>query len=326
MRNKNDFLDNLKEDIENLNRDIISIANRTFKYLVNRKKFNTDKELIPTKNESLVAQYPKDLKRIKLYKRLSIFFIIIFFLLIFIFIDTFEYDLIFPSILFGVSGFIFYRYSRLKKDLMMRYHRYLREFGRSTVVKVEDLAVSVGKNIDFVIKDINYFIKEGYLKEARFVENNRLLLLDRESYIEYNNYLTRSEELNKNIEENKKIEELKLISIGLSDTMKAKVKEIIFLSETIEEEYECGNLDKDSYEKFNSYYLPTIIKLLKEYVRVSDMDLETYNTIKKEIEDNMDLIINSFRNLINSSYKIKEIDIKSEIKILKTMLNQDGLL
>ena len=71
------------------------------------------------------------------------------------------------------------RIGRLKQ-----YVAELKQRGR-TYCKVEDLSRSCGKSLGFVKKDLQKIIRMGMLPDARMDEQNSWLMLDEETYRQY---------------------------------------------------------------------------------------------------------------------------------------------
>ena len=99
-----------------------------------------------------------------------------------------------PSLAIGAvtsfaAGFVMERWGKFAKERVLRYKKYLREFGNKTVVTIDDLSLCAAVEPEIVVKDLNYFIRKDYFKEARLVENNSILILDKNTYEVYkNNY------------------------------------------------------------------------------------------------------------------------------------------
>lgn len=80
-------------------------------------------------------------------------------------------------------------------------------------------------------------------------------------------------------------------------------------------------------QDFLNYYLPETISLLKHYQELSQISLKTDNIKKamQEILDALDVITNSFSNLYNDLFAERVLNISTDIKVLKDILQQNGL-
>lgn len=79
---------------------------------------------------------------------------------------------------------------------------------------------------------------------------------------------------------------------------------------------------------FESYYMPTTKKLLTSYVSLSQQPVQSPKIVKakKEIEDSLDPINDAFETLLDSLFGDVELDVASEISVMKSMMKQDGLM
>ena len=93
-------------------------------------------------------------------------------------------------------------------------------------------------------------------------------------------------------------------------------------------EYVSKNPDKlPRVRRFMNYYLPTLEKLMNTYIELSNQKIKGEN-IKKTltgIEGILDVIKPAFENQLNSLYEDQAIDISSDITVLETMLEKEGL-
>lgn len=83
----------------------------------------------------------------------------------------------------------------------------------------------------------------------------------------------------------------------------------------------------DDLHKLMDYYLPTTIKLLNAYIDLDrqEIDGENISKTKREIEEVMDTINLAFEKLLDSMFEETAWDISSDISVMKTMLQQEGL-
>lgn len=79
--------------------------------------------------------------------------------------------------------------------------------------------------------------------------------------------------------------------------------------------------------RFMNYYLPTTLKLVEKYQEYEGMDLQLASVVKAkgEIEGALDKINVAFHNLLDSLYQDDTLDVTTDIEVLETMLEQEGL-
>ena len=79
--------------------------------------------------------------------------------------------------------------------------------------------------------------------------------------------------------------------------------------------------------KLTDYYLPTIMKLLSDYMRILDKPYRSSEDVKtqSEIESAVDQASDAFEKLYSRMTQINTIDIESDISVMQHMMEQDGL-
>lgn len=79
--------------------------------------------------------------------------------------------------------------------------------------------------------------------------------------------------------------------------------------------------------KFMEYYLPTTLKLVEKYEQYEKMDFQPENVkeIKAQIESSLGTIDDAFNNLLEGLYQHDTLDVATDIVVLQSMLEQEGL-
>ncbi len=239
------------------------------------------------------------------------------------------------------AGFVLERWGKLAKNRALRYKKYLRELGNNTVVTIDDLCSCAAVEPETVIKDLTYFIKKDYFKEARLVENNSIFILDKKTYEVYKNnykdvYLGNKNE--ENLEEGKVdsaleigksyITEIAAYLPRLPENIQTDVTKLLSIVREIFKQIKKDPERIEELSKFMDYYLPTTVSLLKRYNEFSESEVvtESQKNSMKEIEKTISTIDEAFLKLLNEIYGNVAMDINSDITVLTTMLKQEGLL
>ncbi|MBP2025993.1 5-bromo-4-chloroindolyl phosphate hydrolysis family protein [Peptoniphilus stercorisuis] len=353
--NKNNFNEKIEnafnnKDFSEINKILSSTVNSAIDFAKSSlNKFNNylnkDQNYIPAEDPNLVLQKPPMDNKSIIFKSIgflgflshSILGFVIFILSIF---GKAPFMLLLDWIIpvFAIS-FFFYKHGQKLSLKSIRYRRYLRELGKSTVITVSDLSSAVGEDTDSVVDDLLEFIKKDYFKEARLLENNSIFVLDNNTYKIYKEHSLEDEieKKNKKEEENLKKENLqsnkyyyslKNIENNLTGSMKEKVSKLIIIVDKIFE-FNKNNkeIEKSNY-KFIEYYLPTTIKLLESYVEFSNIEIKGDNikSAMVDIEYSMDTILYAMAKYLDDLYEHSSFDVKTDLSVLKTILSQDGLL
>ena len=79
--------------------------------------------------------------------------------------------------------------------------------------------------------------------------------------------------------------------------------------------------------RFMDYYLPTVLKLLNAYDRMSNAGVSGENISKSliQIETMMRTIVIAFGKQLDSLYSADALDISADIQVLETMMAREGL-
>ncbi len=129
-------------------------------------------------------------------------------------------------------------------------------------------------------------------------------------------------------EEEKAIAEMRRLDNSIVD---AKVSaQIVHLEEVTSKIVDCiveKPKKRNQVKKFFSYYLPTTLKLLNSYDRMDELGISGTNIdgTKGSIETLLDTALAAFDKELDSLYGDEAIDVTSDIKVMESMLAQDGL-
>ena len=79
--------------------------------------------------------------------------------------------------------------------------------------------------------------------------------------------------------------------------------------------------------KFMSYYLPTTLKLLRQYGALERQSLggENVSKTKRDIEGVLHKVAFGFESQLDQLYRSDAMDVNADIAVLETMMAKDGL-
>lgn len=106
--------------------------------------------------------------------------------------------------------------------------------------------------------------------------------------------------------------------------------DIVRLSQVSEKIFEAVRNDPaklPQIRKFMDYYLPTTLKLLNAYDRMSGAGVSGENiggTLSK-VEDMMKTVVKAFEKQLDSLYGADALDVSAEIKVMETLMAREGL-
>ena len=106
--------------------------------------------------------------------------------------------------------------------------------------------------------------------------------------------------------------------------------DIVRLSQVSEKIFQAVKDDPSKLpqiRKFMDYYLPTTLKLLNAYDRMSGTGVsgENIDGTKNKVEDMMKTVVRAFEKQLDGLYGTDALDISSDIKVMETLLAREGL-
>src|SRR5699024_8316578 len=245
----------------------------------------------------------------------------------------------------AVPPVLMWKLSSHYKRLSINYSRYRRELGSNTIISIKDLASAVSQSEEKTIKDLLYFMKQNYFKQARIVEDDSIFILDIPTFKLYKDKLDK-------IPHNKKKE------VGpVEDINETKADELIKdsedqLREIIENSQMIEDLDfktkinplientKDiinivkkypdkalNLNKFADFYLPTAAKLIEYYQEFESLDTDDIKIRKfmEEIKGSIEKIAEAFDKIKVDLIADKAMDVKTDMDTIDLILKQEGL-
>lgn len=129
-------------------------------------------------------------------------------------------------------------------------------------------------------------------------------------------------------EGNRALSEMGRLYMSIKDPeVRGKINEIMRITDKIAQDAISDPSDIPQIKKFMSYYLPTTIKLLNAYDRMSAQGIEGENLDKsmKSINDMLDTAIEAYKKRLDSLFANQALDIETDIQVMNTMLAREGL-
>ncbi len=129
-------------------------------------------------------------------------------------------------------------------------------------------------------------------------------------------------------EGNRALSEMGRLYMSIQDTeVRQKINEIMRITDKITQDAISDPSDIPQIKKFMNYYLPTTIKLLNAYDRMSALGVQGENVDKsmKSINDMLDQAIDAYKKRLDSLFENQALDIETDIEVMNTMLAREGL-
>ena len=230
-----------------------------------------------------------------------------------------------------------------------RYKTYRKLLGSKTHITLEKLARSVGKQVDFVRREVEAMISQGLFRQGHLNRERTMLITSDETYRYFEQSRLQLEErkrqeaaLRREMEKHAPSPEVREVlrrgeaflaeirrcndaipGVEISDKISRmeQIVERIFLRAEKHPEI------VPDLKKMMDYYLPMTVKLLNAYADMDAQPIQGQNiqSSKREIEDTLDTLNQAFENLLDSVFQDTALDVSSDITVLKTLLAQEGL-
>ncbi|MCI7741049.1 MAG: 5-bromo-4-chloroindolyl phosphate hydrolysis family protein [Clostridiales bacterium] len=129
-------------------------------------------------------------------------------------------------------------------------------------------------------------------------------------------------------EGNRALSEMGRLYMSIKDVeVRQKINEIMRITDKITQDAINDPSDIPQIKKFMNYYLPTTIKLLNAYDRMSAQGIEGENLDKsmKNINEMLDAAIVAYKKRLDSLFANQALDIETDIEVMNTMLAREGL-
>ena len=129
-------------------------------------------------------------------------------------------------------------------------------------------------------------------------------------------------------EGNRALSEMGRIYMSVQDVeVRRKINELMRITDKITQDAIHDPSDIPQIKKFMNYYLPTTIKLLNAYDRMSAQGIEGENLDKsmKSINEMLDQAIVAYKKRLDSLFENQALDIETDIEVMNQMLAREGL-
>lgn len=245
------------------------------------------------------------------------------------------------------GGLVASKFFHQKMKLEKNFSRYRIEVADNRVVAVDDFATAVAQPHHVVVNELQKLISDGYFPQGRLVEDGQLFLLDQGAYKAYKeNYRQASvhvKETPKPIQEGEENQALdqrrvaidqyidQLVNQGSqvkNQSFRQKTDQLLAILRAIKKSIQEDPGRIEDLNKFVDYYTPTSIKLIDRYLEFeqSPIPLDSMNKSMHDIEKSIETLIVAYENLLNDLYREDLLDLSAEMKVMNTVLTQDGLI
>lgn len=245
---------------------------------------------------------------------------------------------LFMLIISAFFGVLLYKGVAIRGRLK-RAKLYAQKAGKKMYCSIEELAGSIGKSRDYVIKDVQKMMEAGIFSQTYLDEQKTCVMFSKETYRQYVECQRGLKE--REAQEASPSSEVKhMMAAGqeylrilreANDAIPGEVisQKIYKLEDVIRRIFDSVSRhpeQMDEMERFMEYYLPTTVKLVNAYRDFDRAGAQGTNVIsaKAEIEQTLDTINQAFERLLDDLYQDTAMDITTDASVLQTMLKKDG--
>lgn len=228
-----------------------------------------------------------------------------------------------------------------------RYEKYQNVLRFKNIEIVDDLAAYSNQNTEKVVKDLEKAVKMKLIPQGHFGRDNIIFIASNETYEAYKDkQAVYDRHYRKLVEERLRMKERTKEMQAILDQGQTYIDKIHESNDIIKDKVISQKLDRmekvvamifhevdvnptqaDKLGMFMNYYLPTTEKLLNAYIEIDEKQVKgkTLEKSKKDIENAIDKIIDSFEGLLDKFYQEQEMDLATDISAMEIIMKQEGL-
>ena len=212
--------------------------------------------------------------------------------------------------------------------------------GTTGIVKLDDLARTLGMTEEELEKQIDEMIDRGYYGARAYVDHARgLLVIEPEQMRDVYKAEDEAKAAGESAaasaaakasmtEYQKILQQIRQADVDIADeAMSAKIRIMEELTAAIFAEVQAHPEKKPQIQRFMNYYLPTTLKLLDSYARIEQQGVSGDNMAKAktDIERIADTLVEGYRKQLDTLYQAEAVDIAGDVSVIENMMRRDGL-
>ena len=238
-----------------------------------------------------------------------------------------------PLLALFLAGIALLGMAGSRKRKMKKFRRYLSMIGNQEEISITGLAKAMGTSQKRAVQDLEEMLERDYFEHG-YVDAARNLLVLKEGGIPEEQpkaQNTVQEDVSNEQAESVADSTLKHIRAINDDIdnpeLSRKIDRIEELTAKIFRLLEARPEKAGELKSFMNYYLPQTLKILENYAKLEEQDVEGENIreTKQKIEDMMDKIVDGYETQLDKLFADDALDISADLKVMETMLEKDGL-
>ena len=218
-----------------------------------------------------------------------------------------------------------------RKRKMKKFRRYLSMIGNRDEISISGLAKAMGDSQKHTMQDLEEMLERDYFEHGYIDAARNLLVLKEGGIQEEPVPQPEVQDIPDDKAESVADSTLKHIRQINDDIdnpeLSRKIDRIEELTAKIFRLLEARPEKAGELKSFMNYYLPQTLKILENYAKLEEQDVEGENIreTKQKIEDMMDKIVDGYETQLDKLFADDALDISADLKVMETMLEKDGL-
>ena len=245
---------------------------------------------------------------------------------------TFLSELFYPAGMLASGAALLLGSGGLKRR-QRRYATYLRTAGQKPAVPLAHLARAADVSEKRLEKDLDAMLEKGLWGENAYIDKGSGMLFRSQeaasAYFAAANAARQPQEAPAPAEGyDGVLHQIRDLNDRIADeALSAKIDRLEQVSGSIFKAIEDDEDKRAAAGKFLNYYLPTTLKLLNAYDRMSSQGVEGQNIsgTMERVESMMSNIVTAFERQLDSLFGDQALDISTDITVLENMMAREGL-
>ena len=234
-----------------------------------------------------------------------------------------------PLLALFLAGIALLGMAGSRKRKIKKFRRYLSMIGNQDEISISSLAKAMGGSQKHTMQDLEEMLERDYFEQG-YIDAARNLLVLKEGGIQ-----EEPEPQPENVSNDKAesvadstLKHIREINNDIDNPeLSRKIDRIEELTAKIFRLLEARPEKAGELKSFMNYYLPQTLKILENYAKLEEQDVEGENIreTKQKIEDMMDKIVDGYETQLDKLFADDALDISADLKVMETMLEKDGL-
>ncbi|MBR3928067.1 MAG: 5-bromo-4-chloroindolyl phosphate hydrolysis family protein [Clostridia bacterium] len=235
-----------------------------------------------------------------------------------------------PVSAIAVALVLFTKYMNASQDKL---DSYVSSIGLRDEAPLDEIMSEMGVTERKLRRDISALKKSGRISKSAYIDEGRRMLVLNPEIVRARQATKRKED-----EEQAKYQEeteykhilleIRALNVMIDDeNVSKKIDRIEQITRAIFDIVSNKPERRREIDTFMDYYLPTTVKLLKNYAHLEQQTVLGENIVssRARIEGILDKLVEGFEKQLDILFKSDAVDITSDIKTLEKMLQMDGL-